>query len=131
MQIRCPHCKKEINLRQKYAYHAGFSNQGFLYCGTCTAILEFGTYNPSYVRLVGDKHPWMLTPEEKRKVEEDLRACACGGRFRFDAYPRCPFCSGDISSLLPDSLHFLEIGVLVDADKDGSAWMSNKEEKPE
>ena len=122
MKLTCPHCTKEIRLRQKYPYHAGFSNLGFLYCDSCTAILKFGSYNRNYVRIVGDKHPWMLSSGEKRQVEEHLKPCFCGGRFQFDAYPRCPQCGQELQSLLPDALHFLEIGKVVDADKEEGVW---------
>jgi len=30
-------------------------------------------------------------------VESHLRPCACGGRFRADASPRCPHCRGVLS----------------------------------
>ncbi len=122
MILTCPHCTKEIRLRQEYPYHAGFSNQGFLYCDSCAATLVFGSYNRNYVRVVGDKHPWMLSREEKKRVEARLKPCRCGRHFRFDAHPRCPHCGGDIQSLLPDAMHFLLVGDVVDADKDEGAW---------
>jgi len=122
MTLTCPHCRKGIRLRQKYPYHAGFSNRGFLYCDSCPAILKFGSYNPNYVRIVGDKHPWTLSPQEKKRVEARLKPCPCGGNFRFNARPRCPHCGGDLRSLLPDEMHFFEIGDVVDADKDEGAW---------
>jgi len=122
MEISCPHCSKVIRLRQKNPYHAGFSNQGFMYCDSCSATLEFGSYNQEYVKIVGDKHPWMLSTEEKAKVEDHLRPCACGGRFRFDALPRCPFCDCELAAVLPDKMHFIEIGTVVNADKDSSVW---------
>lgn len=122
MNLKCPHCFNLIDLKQKYPYHAGFSNQGFLYCNLCPNILEFGSYNCYYVSLIGDKHPWMLTIEEKKKVEDHLKPCPCGGHFRFDAYPRCPHCRENIQSLLPDKIHFLEIGKVIDADKE-NVWI--------
>lgn len=122
MMLTCPHCGKKIRLRQQYLYHAGFSNQGFLYCDSCPAILVFGSYNPNYVRIVGDKHPWMLSQEEKKRVEAHLTHCHCQGRFRFEAYPRCPHCAGDLHSLLPDKMHFIAVGDVLDADQDETAW---------
>jgi hypothetical protein len=64
----------------------------------------------------------MLSTEEKAKVEDHLRPCACGGRFRFDALPRCPFCDCELAAVLPDKMHFIEIGTVVNADKDSSVW---------
>lgn len=123
MKITCPTCGKVIKLRQKRLYHAGFSNLGFLYCDTCPSILEFSAYNQNYIRIVGDKHPWMLNPDEKKKLEDHLAPCKGGGRFRFEAYPRCPFCNGNLASFIPDKIHFLEIGDVIDGDKDQSVWV--------
>ena len=129
MKITCPHCGKIIELQQQYLYHAGFSNLGFLYCDTCSNILEFGSYNPNYETIVGNKHPWVLTPEEKTELESHLAPCPCGGHFKFNAYPRCPFCGEDLSSLLPDNIRFFEIGQVVDGDKDQNVWLMNVAKK--
>jgi hypothetical protein len=124
MQLVCPSCKANITLRQKYFYHAGFSNQGFLYCDNCSTILEFSVYNPNYVRLAGEKHPWSLSRDEQAFVEHHLAPCStCGGRFRFNAVPGCPNCSADISILLPSKLHFIELGKIVDGDKEKDIWV--------
>jgi hypothetical protein len=123
MIIICPNCQKEIRLRQKYFYHAGFSNRGFLYCDKSSSTLKFGSYNPNYQRIVGRKHPWTLSAEEKTKLEIHLAPCKCGGRFRFDAPPLCPFCHESLASLLPDDIHFIEIGEVIDADRDKSVWL--------
>ena len=123
MTLTCPHCRKKIRLRQKHPYHAGFSNRAFLYCDSCASILLFGSYNPRYTGIVGQKHPWMLSPAEKERVESRLKPCPCGGRFRFDAHPRCPHCGGDLQTLVPDEMHFIETGDVVDADKEDGAWL--------
>jgi hypothetical protein len=93
-----------------------------LYCDTCPTILEFSSYNPNYIKIAGDKHPWMLSQEEKIMLENHLSPCPSGGRFRFNAYPRCPFCEHELSTLLPDNIHFLEIGRVIDGDKETKAW---------
>jgi len=123
MVLICPNCQKEIKLRQKYFYHAGLSNRGFLYCDKGSSMLKFGSYNPNYQRIVGPKHPWTLTAEEKAKLEKHLTPCKCGGRFRFGAPPLCPFCQASLASLLPDDIHFIEIGDVIDADRDKSVWL--------
>ncbi len=125
MVLNCPSCKKEIELQQKYFYHAGFSNQWFLYCDKDSSTLEFGSYNPNYERIVGSKHPWSLTAKEKAKLEKHLAPCKCGGRFRFNAPPLCPFCKSSLASLLPDDIHFIEIGEIIDADQNESVWLLN------
>lgn len=124
MEIKCSDCGKTAKIVQEYPYHAGFGNQGFLYCDTCPAILEFDSYNPKYRAIVGDKHPWSLNSEEKKRVEDALKPCDDGGRFRFDALPRCPACNALLPDLLKDNVHFVEIGKVIDADKDLSVWLS-------
>ena len=123
MILICPNCQEEIRLRQKHFYHSGFSNLGFLYCDKGSSTLKFGSYNPNYQRIVGHKHPWTLTVEEKAKLENLLAPCKCGGRFRFSAPPLCPFCQASLASLLPDSIYFIEIGETIDADQDNSVWL--------
>lgn len=124
MNLKCPHCKKNICIKQKYPYHIGFSNRGVLYCNLCPNLLKFDTYNPFFISVLDEQHihPWALTSEEKRKVESHLKLCPCGGRFRFDAYPRCPHCNENIQSLLPDDIHFIEFGKVIDADKE-DVWI--------
>ena len=123
MTLTCPHCACTIEIEQPYPYHAGFSDEGSLYCDSCSAILVFGSYNPYYARLVPGKHPWCLTDREKRLVEAHLRACSCGGRFRFDLPPRCPECGGSLAELLGGDIYYICIGAKVDADADTSAWI--------
>jgi uncharacterized C2H2 Zn-finger protein len=123
MNITCPTCENVIRLKQKQIYHAGFSNLGFLYCDTCTNILEFSTYNKHYVAIVGEKHPWTLSQKDKRKVETHLKQCSCGGRFRFDLQPKCPYCGGSLESITKDNIHFLEIGDVIDGDQEEDVWI--------
>ena len=121
MEINCLACGKTTTIAQKHPYHAGFSSRGFLYCDSNSAILEFDTYNARYMSIVGDKHPWSLNLEEKTLVENALKPFVLGGRFRFDALPRCPKCNEPLPQLLNDNIHFVEIGKVIDADKE-DAW---------
>ena len=73
-------------------------------------------------------HPWSLTEQEKQRVEEHLRPCTCGGRYRFDAPPRCPLCNCSLAPLILDDMHYIEIGDLVDADRQ-NVWLSNPEHR--
>lgn len=122
MEVKCPSCGRVTTISQKQPYHAGFSGRGFLYCDSYPAILEFDSYNAKYTAIVGDKHPWALNSDEKRRVEEALKPYNKGGRFRFGALPRCPACNEPLPHLLKDDIHFVEIGTVVDADKE-DAWV--------
>jgi hypothetical protein len=118
MDICCKTCGVATKIPQPYAFHAGFSNRGFLYNDSRAAIIEFSPYNLKYVAAVGDKHPWALNAEEKSKVEKALKPDPAGGKFRFDAHPRCPACNAELPDLLPDDVHFVEIGDVIDGDVD-------------
>lgn len=122
MELICPCKGHTIVLKQEYQYHAGFNDRGVLYCDACSGTLTFSSYNPSYVSIVGDKHPWMLTKKEKQRVEDHLILCTCGGHYRFDAPPRCPLDNCSLAALLLDDMHYIEIGNVVDADKE-NVWL--------
>lgn len=99
-----------FHIAQKYQYHAGFSNQGFLYCDSCPNLVVFSSYDQRYTKIVGSRHPWTLGDADLRSVEGQLKPCTCGGRFRFQAPPRCPLCNAPIREILEDSLHYVETG---------------------
>jgi len=121
VDITCPKCDRAFHIDQKYPYHAGFGNEGFLYCEECPNLVVFGSYDPRYTTIVGKVHPWMLSDAEKEKVQEQLKACPCGGHFRFTAKPRCPLCNQVVPSILPDYIHYIETGKRLDGDKE-SIW---------
>jgi hypothetical protein len=121
MDINCPECRRVFQVDQKYAYHAGFSNVGFLYCDTCPNLVVFSSFDPRYEEIVGKLHPWTLNLYKKWKVERQLITCTCGGHFRFSAPPRCPLCNEPIPSILPDSIHFIETGKRFNGEKE-SVW---------
>lgn len=123
MDICCPVCNVSFHIDQPYQYHAGFGNQGFLYCDSCPNLVVFGSYDPEYVKIIQSKHPWTLNEAEKERVESRLRHCSCGGRFRFTAAPRCPLCNAPIPSILRDFIHYVETGRRFDSEKE-SIWTS-------
>ena len=116
--VICAHCKRKMVL--KGPYHAGFSNQGFLYCDKDSTILVFDTFNRCYNNVIPNKHPWMLTIQERQTVEHRLKPCPCGGLFKFGNKPRCPHCEKLIGEFA-DSMHYVIIGKLVNGNN-RSAW---------
>jgi hypothetical protein len=122
MKIICSACGQTSTVAQDYPFHSGFSSRGFLYCDSNPAILEFDPYNPKYTAIVGDKHPWSLNSNDKESVENALKPYEKGGRFRFGALPRCPICNEILTNLLTDEIHFVEIGKVIDADKE-DVWL--------
>lgn len=116
--VTCPHCKHALRL--KGHYHAGFSNEGFLYCGKDSTVLVFDTYNRYYTRVIPNKHPWMLSGVEKQKVERQLAPCPCGGTFAFNNKPRCPRCRREIRELA-DRIYYVVLQRVVNGNKK-AAW---------
>ena len=125
MKIKCSACGQVTSIAQEYQYHAGFSGRVFLYCDSYPAILEISSYDQKLAAIVGDKDLWSLNFEEKKRVEDALKPCGKGGRFRFGALPRCPKCNEPLPDLLKDDIHFVEIGKVIDADKE-DVWLSRK-----
>lgn len=109
---RCPACHREVGVER---FHAGFGDQGFMYCDRDSTILTWDSLDPSWTSLVGEVHPWMLSPEQKAEVEGVAPGCPCGGRFRFSNVPHCPLCSAPVPSLSPGGAYFVVLGDRIDA----------------
>ncbi len=108
----CPHCGSDLTYQR---YHAGFSNQGFMYCSDDEAVLVWDAYNPIYQRLT-DKHPWMLSTEEQRQIEEAIKPCPYGGHFAFTNPPLCPTCHKSVAFIVPDPIYYVVLGRKIDGD---------------
>src|SRR4051794_13458837 len=90
---RCNHCNTELHFQQ---YHAGFGDQGYMYCDQDSTVVTWSSYDPTYSSLSDRTHPWVLDDDAKRRVEDAIIECPHGGRFRFDALPRCPHCGTEL-----------------------------------
>ena len=100
--IKCGSCGHANIFNQPYPYHAGFSDQGFLYNDAGHLTLTWSCYDPAFERIVGGKNPWTLTLAEQQKVEDALLPAPSGGRWRFSNPARCLNCSSEISGPIID-----------------------------
>jgi len=110
LELQCKSCGAKM---QAERCHAGFSDMGFLYCSKDSTTLTWGAYDPYFDEVVGEKKmPWALTEEERRRVEDHLIGCPCGGRFLFANPPLCPTCGKAFGEpmLLTIYVLFLENG---------------------
>lgn len=123
MNKKCPKCRADLGGVVRGPYHAGFSNVGFAYCDTCGRTLEFGSHDETFRSIVGAQHPWGISAEERLRVEERMRPCPCGGKFKFDAPPRCPICKASIARLVPDKIHYIVISESFDAEAGDLVWL--------
>ena len=129
MAFVCKKCKKTISTEGQVLpgypkeIHSGFANQGYLYCDVCPTLLVFSSFDETYRTLIHKKHPWMLTRDEQKIVEDHLIKCPCGGNFTFDAKPRCPYCNTEIPEINPlrgtetRSIYYVVLKDLIDGDK--------------
>src|SRR4051812_29746237 len=97
MNVRCASCGHDNAFEQPYPYHAGFSDQGFLYNDSGNLTLVWSSYDPAYVALVGHlHHPWSLSRDQWGRVEASLRPAADGTSWRANNPPKCLECHAAI-----------------------------------
>lgn len=108
LKIRCSACKKETAFDQPYAYHAGFSDQAFLYDDAGTCALVFSAYDEEFSSVFGHLMPWTAKDEEKKTKFEDLLPLSPGGgRWRFSNPARCPHCAAKLSGPMSETIYYL------------------------
>jgi len=105
--ITCASCGHENGFAQPYPFHAGFSNQGFLYNDDGNLTLVWSSFDPAYEALVGKKHPWSLTSDEQAILEGALLPAPSGGRWRFINPARCVACGSPISGPITKTIYCL------------------------
>ncbi len=71
-----------------YLVHNGFNDSLYLYCDLCGTTAILSLWSPQFPRLQNRFTHGIAPPE----IEDLLRTCSCGGRFRTAAEPRCPKC---------------------------------------
>lgn len=116
---RCPNCSHELYFER---YNARFGNEGYMYCDSDPTVLTWSSYDPTYSRLSGNAHPWMLDQASRDRIERSVIACPHGGRFRFSASPRCPHCRAGLPELSEDPTYFVVLADRVDGDHQ-HVWM--------
>ncbi len=107
ISIACPQCGGTNSFDQPYRYHAGFSDQGFLYNDAGNLTLVWSSYDPDYMAIVGRCHPWTLTADQQRLFEAQLLPAPIGGAFRFKNPARCVHCGHPISAPMTDEIYYV------------------------
>jgi hypothetical protein len=110
---RCRHCDNEIRFER---YHAGFGDQGYMYCDRDSTVVTWSAYEPAYAAIAGNVNPWVLGDDAKRRVEDAVVECPHGGRFSFDALPRCPHCGSELPELAADPIYFVILADWLNGD---------------
>jgi len=104
-KVACKSCGFENIFNQKYPYHAGFSNIGFLYNDEGNLTLTWDSYDPDYQRVVGEAHPWGLSKEQQDKLESVLKPAPFGGNWSFKNVPRCSQCHKPIGQSINENIY--------------------------
>ena len=107
MDLACTSCGTVNTFAQPHPYHAGFANQGFLYNEQGTLTLVWSSFDPAYEQIVGKHHPWMLSDEQRKKMEDSLLPAPSGGRWLFTNPARCSSCNNPISGPIAETIYYL------------------------
>ncbi len=114
--LSCASCGQDNDFDQPHPFHAGFSNQGFLYNDGGGLTLIWSSFDPAYEAIVGKVHPWALTPDQQERLEATLSDAPSGGRWRFANPARCRRCASSISGSITETIYYLRFPGSVDAD---------------
>jgi len=124
--LQCPNCHFVIESPQDHFYHAGFCDDGFLYCDQDSTLLVFSAFDPTFEAIVGKKVPWTLKENELNAVEQALINCPCGGKFRFSNPPLCPRCKKSIAEIFPSEIHYAVLTRVLKSSSSASVWRLDK-----
>jgi len=119
MNVTCKACGGTNEFPQPYAYHAGFGNQGFLYNEAGTLTLVWDSFDPAYVALVGECHPWALTDQQRADLESALAPAPTGGRWLFVNPPRCQSCAAPIGVPITGGIYYFKYPGSISLDISG------------
>src|SRR5262245_54178572 len=118
MIVHCRHCGFDDLFEQPYAFHAGFSNQGFLYNEAGNLTLVWSSFDPAYERVVGKKHPWALDAEARARLEAALLPSPRGDRWLFSNPARCGRCRQPVAASILENIYYLQYPGSIDTDQD-------------
>jgi hypothetical protein len=88
----CEHCHREFHYQ---LWHAEFSDFSYVYCDSCGSVATLSYWEHDQLHL---PEITVFYQEINQELEPLLRPCACGGRFKKGALPRCPHCKSVISA---------------------------------
>lgn len=118
----CPGCAQVLASEHRRPHHAGFANEGFLYCDRDDTVVTFSTFDETYTRIVGDRHPWGLDRAQRDRVEARVLPCPCGGRFKFQNALRCTKCGHKLSGGIGETIYWYGLARVVEVGPGASIW---------
>jgi hypothetical protein len=102
-RIECPNCHRALYRVD----HSPFYDDDFLYCGRCPIHVEVSFYDPRYGEMARRPGPKPDPVQFMRAIEAELKPCACGGNFRYEAPRRCLYCHAPVITDDPHGVDLL------------------------
>ena len=124
--LTCQACHREYPVKNRT--HAGFSDQGFLYCDKDSTVLIFHAYDSRFEETVRCCRcvPWELSENEQKLVEAALIPCPCGGRFLFRNPLMCPSCGNPLAKPMMESIYYYVLDRIIDGENE-RVWTERAE----
>ena len=117
LKLVCNNCDKSNLFDQPYAYHAGFSDQGFLYDDTGHMTFVWSWFDPVFKDLFPDNTRWTEDELEQKRFESMLLEAPSGGKWRFKNPARCLHCREPILGPMLDMIYYIVYPNSVITDK--------------
>ena len=109
LDLACTACGQANHFEQPYPYHAGFGDTIFVYneAGNCTLV--WGTYDETYLNLLGAGNPWSPPASVRHDLEAQLPLSPRGDQWSFKSSARCQHCGAAISApMATGNIYYLE-----------------------
>lgn len=103
---------------QPYTYHAGFSDQGFMYSDSGHCTLVWSWYDPVVKEFFPAGSRLSDNAAARGRFESALRPAPDGGRWRFANPARCLYCSGRIAGPILEQIYYLVFPDSIITDQD-------------
>lgn len=119
LTIICKRCGKSNVFHQPYPYHAGFTDQGFLYNDRGNLTLVWSVLDPVLEEIFPSQTLWTTSWFNRWRFVRMLVPVPFGGCWRFRNPARCLQCAKPISDPMLRSVHYLVYpgSILTDHDK--------------
>jgi len=136
--VKCAKCGGDTVFDQPYAYHAGFSDSGFMYSDSGHFTLTWNPNDPAMKAFKGmDAYPSVahcFPPKEKSEQELDIKMrrsfehalppAPDGTRWRFENPARCIHCSEPIAGSMFQTVYYLVYPGSISTDLTGGIKLS-------
>jgi uncharacterized protein YbaR (Trm112 family) len=110
----CKSCNNSFKINK---YHAGFSGLSFLYCDKCSNVVTWSNVlDRRYNDIISDSH-WESDPHVRKLIEDKIKLCFCGGKFKFTNKLLCPNCKQPIADGILDTIYYIVLDKQLDGTK--------------